>query len=511
MIEHMIIWPILIPMIGGLLMLLPPFKGLERYAARRVFAVILILAQIATAATLLLTVSSGEPIFYAVGNWQPPFGIILYADTLSTMLLLLTTFLGLGVVLYSLAGEDRAGRYYHPLIQFQILGINGAFLTNDLFNLFVFFEVLLIASYSLLIHAGGKQKTEAALHYVILNLIGSSIFLFALGTIYGALGTLNIADMALKIRSLSESNLLLAQIGGALLLVVFGLKSAMLPLHFWLPKTYAAAPAPVAALFAIMTKVGIYCIFRVYTVIYGVEAGELVDMIQPIIWPLAIVTIVIGTVGTLVSPTLRGMAGNLVIVSVGTLLVAFALRTPEATAAAFMYLIHSTLATAALFLIADMIGLQRGKAVDRFVISRKLKSQSLLGVCFFVIAMVVAGLPPFSGFLGKLLILQAPTLNEDKLIIFSTILISSLVTIVAFSRAGTTIFFRHAPVRDPAKDLSDSPDLSPWQIAGVAVLLIASPAIAIFGAQVIDITQLAAEQLHDVNILIDVMRLRGAE
>lgn len=186
MIEHMIIWPILLPMIGGLLMLLPPFKGVERYASRRIFAVILMLAQITIAATLLITVSSESPIFYAVGNWQPPFGIILYADTLSTMLVLLTTFLGLGVVLYSLAGEDRAGRYYHPLIQFQILGINGAFLTNDLFNLFVFFEVLLIASYSLLIHAGGKQKTEAALHYVIINLIGSSIFLFALGTMYGA-------------------------------------------------------------------------------------------------------------------------------------------------------------------------------------------------------------------------------------------------------------------------------------------------------------------------------------
>jgi multicomponent K+:H+ antiporter subunit D len=260
-----------------------------------------------------------------------------------------------------------------------------------------------------------------------------------------------------------------------------------------------------------MTKVGIYCIFRVYTVIYGVEAGELADMIQPIIWPLAFVTIAIGTVGSLVSPTLKGIAGNLVIVSVGTLLIAFALRTPEATAAALMYLIHSTLATAALFLIADLIGLQRGKAGDRFVISRKLKNQSLLGSCFFVVAMVVAGLPPFSGFLGKLLILQAPTLNADKFMIFSAILLSSLVTIVALSRAGTTIFFRHAPVRDPVKDLNDSPDLSKWQITGVLVLLIASPLITIFGAQVIEMTQLAAQQLHDVELLIDVMRLRGVE
>ena len=230
-IEHLPILPIIVPMVGGLFMLLPPFAGVERYNNRRVFAFILAVSQLLIALWMLQTVTQGPAMMYAVGNWQPPFGIILFADPLSAMLVTLNSFLGLGIILYAFAGEDRAGRYFHPLIQFQILGINGAFLTNDLFNLFVF-EVLLIASYSLLIHAGRKQRIESAVHYVILNLIGSSIFLFALGTMYGALGTLNIADMALKISSLNESNRLLAHIGGAMLLVVFGLKSAMLPLHF---------------------------------------------------------------------------------------------------------------------------------------------------------------------------------------------------------------------------------------------------------------------------------------
>jgi multicomponent K+:H+ antiporter subunit D len=505
--EHLPIWPILVPMIGGLLMLLPPFAGVERYQSRRYFAAILVFLQLVCGSLLLNSVIASENLIYAVGNWQPPFGIILYVDPLAALLVCLTSFLGIGVVLYSFAGEDRAGRYYHPLLQFQILGINGAFLTNDLFNLFVFFEVLLIASYSLLIHAGAKQKTEAAVHYVILNLIGSSIFLFALGTMYAAVGSLNIADIAMKISTLSDSDTLLVNIAGALLLVVFGLKSAMLPLHFWLPKTYSAASAPIAALFAIMTKVGIYCIFRVYTTIYGEFAGSLSDFVAPIIWPLALASIVAGTIGVIVSPTLRGMTGNLVVVSVGTLLIGFALRSPEASGAAFYYLIHSTLASAALFLLAEMIGQQRGKALDRFVVSRKLKNQTFLGFCFFVAAMMAAGLPPFSGFLGKLVILQAAVTPQEKIWVYSALLISSLVTIIAFSRAGTTLFWRHSG----NKGVSDSPEITHWQKAGMLTLLAAGPLLAFGGEHMLTLTGIAASELHNVSDLIELMGLRGEQ
>jgi multicomponent K+:H+ antiporter subunit D len=502
---HLAILPILIPLVGGLLMLLPPFAGVERYQYRRVAALCLMLAQIACSIILMLMVVQNGAIMYAVGDWQPPFGIILYADQLSAMLVALTSFLGLGVTLYSFAGNDREGKYFHPLVQFQLLGIYGAFLTNDLFNLFVFFEVLLIASYTLLIHGGGKQKTAANVHYVILNLIGSSLFLFALGTLYGITGTLNIADMSQRVAQLSESNQLIAQAGGSLLLIVFGLKAAMLPLHFWLPRTYAAASAPVAALFAIMTKVGVYCIFRVYTVIFGEQAGELANMIQPWVWPLAILTVIAGTVGALASQNLRTLAGNLVIVSVGTLLIAFSLRTPEATAAGLLYLIHSTLVTAALFLIADMLGQQRGKALDYFVVARKTKQQALLGGLFVVAAMAVAGLPPFSGFLAKLVILQAVTGIEQKVWVWSVILISSLITIIALSRAGTTLFWRCTPSRDA----SETSGVSKWQICATCLLLGASPLLAIFGASIIEYTNNAAAQLHDIPYLIEVMNLEG--
>nr|WP_136249723.1 monovalent cation/H+ antiporter subunit D [Ningiella ruwaisensis] len=503
--QHLPILPILIPMIGGLLLLLPPFTGPEKYQFRRVASILLIVLQLVCAVVLLQNVSYGGAIMYAVGDWQPPFGIILYVDLLAALLVCLTSFLGLGILLYSLAGDDREGKYFHPLIHFQLLGIYGAFLTNDLFNLFVFFEVLLIASYTLLIHGGGKQKTAANVHYVILNLIGSSLFLFALGTLYGTLGTLNIADMSLRVSQISESEQLIAQAGASLLLIVFGLKAAMLPMHFWLPNVYGVASAPVAALFAIMTKVGVYCIFRVYTVIFGEQAGNLSNIVEPWIWPLAILSIIVGTIGALASPNLRALIGNLVIVSVGTLLITFAIRTPEATAAGLLYLIHSTLITGALFLLADLLGQQRGKAFDYFVVARKIGQQKVAGICFLIAAMAVAGLPPFSGFLSKLVILQSAIGTAEKVWVWSVLLLSSLMAIIALSRAGTTLFWRYTT---PTKE-NEETNASNWQLAGVFVLLTASPLLVLFGAPLIQLTSDAAAQLHDLPLLIEVMNFNG--
>jgi multicomponent K+:H+ antiporter subunit D len=503
---HLPVLPILIPLFGALFMLLPPFAGPEKYQWRRFATLVLMLLQIGCSVWLMLQVIQQGASFYALGNWQAPFGIVLFADRLAVLLVVLNGVLGLGATLYAFAGIDREGKYFHPLLQFQLMGINGAFLTGDLFNLFVFFEILLIASYALLIHGGGKQKTLANVHYVILNLIGSSLFLFALGTLYGTTGTLNIADMALRISQLSAGEQVIAKAGGLLLLIVFGLKAAMLPLHFWLPRTYAAASAPVAALFAIMTKVGIYGIFRVYTVIFGERAGELANMVQPWIWPLAFLTIIAGAIGALASPNLRNLAANLVVISVGTLLIAFALRTPEATAAGLFYLVHSTLVTGALFLIADMIGQQRGKALDWFVMARKVSQPALLGILFFVAAMTVAGLPPFSGFIGKLVILQSAHSAAEMLWIWPVILLAGLISIIALSRAGTTLFWRYTGDGDK----SQLQTLSRWQISGAVLLLVASPLLVIFGAAVTQYTDTAAAQLHQLQGLFEVMNLQEA-
>ncbi|GAA0787921.1 monovalent cation/H+ antiporter subunit D [Marinobacterium sediminicola] len=488
--EHLTILPILLPLIGGLLLLLPP---LATTLERQRLGALVVAALTLLSAVLLLQQSQTEGIqLYVLGNWQPPYGIVLVADRLSTLLVMLTSLLGLASLLYACAGDDRTGAYFHPLVLLQVMGINGAFLTGDIFNLFVFFEVLLIASYALLIHGGGKQKTQAGFHYVALNLLGSSLFLFALGILYGTLGTLNIADMSTKVAALSEGEKVLAKAGGLLLLAVFGLKAAMLPLHFWLTRTYASASAPVAALFAIMTKVGIYSIYRVHTVIFGANAGDLAFMAQPWIWPLALLTLLAGSIGALASPNLRELTANLVIVSVGTLLISVALMNQQATAAGLYYLVHSTLVCAALFMIADLISHQRGKAGDRFVMSRKVRQPFLLGIMFFVAALTVAGIPPFSGFVGKVMLLQAAQSGTEMFWAWPGILLSSLIAIIALSRGGTTLFWRRS------SDKSQSEPASRWHIAAVALLLLGAPLMVVLGGPITDYTAAAAEQLHQV-------------
>ncbi|MBV0934537.1 monovalent cation/H+ antiporter subunit D [Marinobacterium weihaiense] len=500
--EHLTILPILLPLIGGLLLLLPPLG--TNLVRQRAGALVVAVLTLGCAIALLLQSQQAGIQLYVLGNWQPPFGIVLVADRLSTLLVLLTSVLGLASLLYASAGDDRTGAHFYPLILLQLMGINGAFLTGDIFNLFVFFEVLLIASYALLIHGGGKQKTQAGFHYVALNLVGSSLFLFALGILYGTLGTLNIADMSTKVATLSDGEKVLARAGGLLLLAVFGLKAAMLPLHFWLTRTYASACAPVAALFAIMTKVGIYSIYRVHTVIFGANAGDLAFMAQPWIWPLALLTLLAGSIGALASPNLRELTANLVIVSVGTLLVSVALQSKAATAAGLYYLVHSTLVCAALFMIADLIGQQRGKACDRFVMSRKVRQPALLGIMFFVAAMAVAGIPPFSGFVGKVMLLQSADSTSEMFWAWPAILISSLVTIVALSRGGTTLFWRRS------SDKTQADPASPWHIAAVVVLLAAAPLMVVLGGPITAYTAAAAEQLHQVPASLDLLLPGGS-
>jgi len=489
--EHLAILPILIPLLAGVLMLLPPISG--QITRQRSLSLAALSALVLISLRLLLQADGGEIQLYVLGDWQPPFGIVLVADRLSTLMLLLGSVLGFAAMLYACAGDDRQGAYFHPLFMFQLMGINGAFLTGDIFNLFVFFEVLLIASYALLIHGGGKQKTRASVHYVVLNLVGSSIFLFALGILYGTLGTLNIADLSQKVGQLEAGEQAIAGAGALMLLVVFGLKSAILPLQFWLPSTYAAASAPVAALFAILTKVGIYSILRVFTVIFGDEAGALAQIATPWLWPLAILTLAVATVGVLAAAGLRQLIGQLVVLSVGTLLVGLAMARSEATGALLYYLVHSTLVCGGLFLLADMITRQRGKAEDRFVAARRMCQPRGIGIAFFIGALAIAGLPPFSGFVGKALLLKAAELNAEAGWVYPAVLLGGLAALIALSRAGTTLFW----------DVSREPDscekVSRLQLAAVFLLLGSSPLLVIFGGPFSDFTYDTATQLHGLS------------
>ena len=284
--NHWLVLPLLLPLLAGMVNLL---LGRERIRQQRWVSIAVFSAVLAVAINLLASAGNGTPQVYRLGNWPPPFGIVLVLDRLSGLLLVTASLLALLSLLHAVRGGDGLGPSFHVFFPLQLLGINGAFLTGDLFNLFVFFEILLIASYCLALYGGGGQRVRAGLHYVVLNLVGSALFLLALGTLYGILGTLNMADMAVKIAAAGADSAFLLQAGGMLLLVVFALKGAIVPLNGWLSPLYGAVTPPVAALFAVMTKVGIYAILRVTTLIFPAQ-GVVGRVIAGLLPPLALLT-----------------------------------------------------------------------------------------------------------------------------------------------------------------------------------------------------------------------------
>ncbi|MGB5984024.1 MAG: monovalent cation/H+ antiporter subunit D [Desulfobacterales bacterium] len=485
---HLPILPILLPSLTGTLLLLPPLSKRPNTQRRITWAVLIVLMVIVA---LLLLSAQRQTVTYALGGWQPPFGIVLVVDRFAALLLAVTAILAFCAGIYSADKEERQSALFYPLFLFQVTGINGAFLTGDLFNLFVFFEILLIASYALLIHGGGSAQTKAGFHYVTVNLIGSALFLVALGTLYGTMGSLNMADLSAKVGLLLPEDQILVKTGGLLLLLVFSLKSALLPLHFWLPKTYTAASASVVALFAVMTKVGVYSIFRVFGGIFGGNAGALANFAIPWIWPLAIATIALGSVGVYAATSLRLVAANMVIVSVGTLLITFVMEGGLFLRVGLYYLLHSTAVTAALFLIADQVGTQRGVARDRFVKARPVTHATLLSGLFLIAAIAAVGLPPLSGFIGKVLILHSSSRFAEQVWVWPALLTSSLMAMIAFSRAGST-FFWNVSVQDAVAGLN----VRCTQIAAIFILLSASALMTVFADGILAYSQDAAGDLR---------------
>lgn len=453
---HWIIVPVILP---ALLAPILAFVMRHDIVLARVFSVSGVVSLLGVAVWLTIVAARGDTLVYEPGNWPAPFGIVLVLDRLSAMMVLLTALLALVVLLYAIgSGWDNRGRHFHTLCQFQLMGVCGAFLTGDAFNLFVFFEILLIASYGLTIHSGGAMRLRAGLQYVVMNLAGSTLFLFALGTLYAATGTLNIADLAVKVQEIPVEEAALLRVAAMLLLIVFAIKAALFPVQFWLPGTYANAPAPVAALFAIMTKVGAYAIIRFYTTIFGPGAESVGSLAGDWLLPAALLTLALGTFGVLGARRMGPMVAFSVLGSMGTLLIAVSLFTPATLLAALYYMLHSTFAAAALFLVVDLVVARRGKAGDRLQVSQTMLQNGLVASLFFVAAIGMAGMPPLSGFPGKLLILKVSMDSPQMVTIWATILISSLLTIVGFARAGSIMFWKTAAV-EPVGD--DNPPVEP--------------------------------------------------
>lgn len=512
--SHLIILPVIIPalMAPFILMVLRHHMDLQR-----IFSVASAVAMMGVCIALTFQAAGGDIVVYDLGDWPAPFGIVLVLDRLSALMVLLTTVLALPVLLYAIwSGWDTRGHHFHALFQFQLMGVLGAFLTGDAFNLFVFFEVLLIASYGLMIHSGGATRLRAGVQYVVYNLLGSTLFLFALGVLYAVTGTLNMADLAVRVAELPPEDTALIRVGAVLLLLVFAIKAAVLPLHFWLPGSYANAPAPVAALFAIMTKVGAYAILRMYTLVFAPDLEATAGLVGAWLLPAAVLTLIVGALGILGSAQLMRLVAFSAVMSMGTLLISIALFDERAASAAIYYIVHSTFATAMLFLIADLVTERRS---GRIMPAAPMVHGGVIATLFFGAAIAMAGMPPLSGFLGKLLVMDAARVNANWGVIWGAILITSLIGILGLARAGSLIFWKsHDPTlqrhdwadRADVQDLPDQALPSAAPIVAVFGIFTVIVALTVFAGPIMHYAEATAAQLFDPTTYIETV-LRRAE
>lgn len=505
--QHTPIFSILIPAFTAFILLLlgnPGAGALKddwRQPWRRGISLISAIAGLITAIVYLSYASTGQITVYQLSEWSAPFGIVLVLDRLSAFMLALTYALAVPVLWYASDNWDTRGRYFHAMVHFLLMGICGAFLTGDLFNLFVFFEILLMASYVLLLHGQGKPRFQLGVHYVIINLLASALFLIGLGMIYGSVGSLNMADISRLIPTLEADQHKLAVAGSLLLFVVFGIKAAMLPVGFWLPKTYAVASTPVAAIFTIMTKVGIYSILRVNGTVFDDALSQ--EILKSWLLPIGLITSLYGVIAAIGADRLRRFVGFMVLSSIGTLLTAIAMSNTQAWSGALYYLVHSTLIGAAFYLFCGWITSQRGDFKDHLKVAPRIKQEKAAMLTYFLIAMMMAGLPPFSGFLGKVFILQATVEASYQGWIIGVVLVVSLLSIIALTRVGFILFWRASPPEEdpihPAYILYRAlPERAPPRNDQVIYLLLAGLiAYVVFAAPIQHYTLSTAQQIQD--------------
>jgi multicomponent K+:H+ antiporter subunit D len=518
--HHLIIAPIVLPLVAGAL--------LAVYDERRQFLKGLInlvstLTNLYIAIVLLQQADTSTTGVYLLGNWPAPFGIVLVLDRLSAMMLLLTAILACASLIFSLARWHTAGAHFHTLFQFLLMGVNGTFLTGDLFNLFVFFEVMLASSYGLLLHGSGPRRVQASLHYIVVNLTASFFFLVGVSLIYGVTGTLNMADLAVRIPALPTENRLLFEVAAAILGIAFLVKAAMWPLGFWLLSAYPAAAAPVAAVFAVLSKVGVYVLLRLCPLLFGTQAGEMAGYGGTLLLVGGLATIAFGTLGVLASQAMTRIAGFSLLVSSGTLLAAVGLSNAQITGGALLYLVSSTLTIGAFFLLIELIERGQNPGADVIAITAETLGEedgeggeaevgtgfagtaAVLGACFVGCALLLIGLPPLSGFVAKLALLAAVLAPAEQgatagipvanWVFTALLLLSGLAALLTLSRVGIRAFW--APIDTVI------PRVLVVEFVPVIGLLLLTLGLAIKGGPVMRYMDETARAVHAPSAYVD--------
>lgn len=533
--QHLPVLPVVIPLLAGAGMLL---FAEGRRTERTIIALVATVLNLMVAAALTYAASGlmrdfwpGGIVVYLLGGWQAPFGIVLVLDRLSAVMLMLNAVLALTSLIYALARWKKMGPHFQSLFQFLIMGVNGACLTGDLFNLFVFVEVLLAASYGLLLHGLGQPRVKAGLHYIAINLAGSFVFLIGVSLIYGATGTLNMADLAARVPHLAPGDGVLFEIGAAILGVAFLLKAGAWPLNFWLPAAYGSVAPPVAAVFSILTKVGIYALLRLGSLLSASStAGAPAPFNDGWLFGIGLVTLVLGTAGMLTSIQPQRLVAYCVIVSAGTLLAALGLGGVAMKGAALYYLASSVLGTGAFFMLSEMIvrTQQFGANISPATIELPSQEEStdpdfsdegvgivipaamaFLGMSFLGCALLVTGLPPLSGFIGKFLILSAAldlaTLEAPSASVWVlgvAVLLSSMAGVIALCRMGMRLFWSSDEIVTPRLQLIEA--------APVAVLLLLSAVLTAGAGPAMDYFSFAADSLSSPRNYINAVLGNGS-
>jgi multicomponent Na+:H+ antiporter subunit D len=440
--HNLALLPILIPAASASLALLIG-KSLK---FQRIISLVGTLAYLASAIVLLATVYADGIQVVHVGNWVAPFGIAIVADLFNCILLVVSATLALAIVIYSLGSIDTKRELfgYHPLFHFLLMGVSGSFLTGDMFNLYVWFEVMLMASFVLLALGGERPQLEGAIKYVTINLISSAIFLAAVGTLYGATGTLNMADLHIQLKTSVDPQLV--TVIASLFLICFGIKAALFPLFFWLPASYHTAPLAVSALFAgLLTKVGVYALFRVFTLLFA----DHFELTSGVMLSIASFTMVTGVLGAAVQPEFRRTLSFHIVSQIGYMLLGLALFTPLAIAGAIYFIAHNMIVKANLFLVSGVVYRLQGTYQYKRL-GGIYKSSPWLSAMFIVSALSLAGAPPFSGFWGKLMIIRAG-LEIDAYISVTVALAVSLLTLFSMTKIWGEVFWKDLPDGDPAE------------------------------------------------------------
>ncbi|GAA5543182.1 Na(+)/H(+) antiporter subunit D [Brucella sp. NBRC 113783] len=468
--SHLIVAPILLPLVTAAVLLLIDERSRKLKMAINSLSTLGLIG-IACMLVGMASEKAPEAIVYLIGNWPAPFGIVLVLDRLAALMLLLASLLGMAALSFALAHWHKASPHFHTIFQLLLMGLNGAFLTGDLFNLFVFFEVMLAASYGLALHGSGPARVKAGLHYIAVNLVASSLFLIGVSLIYGVTGTLNMADLAQRITQVAPEDRMLLEAGAAVLGVAFLIKAGMWPLNFWLAPTYTAAAAPVAAIFAIMSKVGIYVLLRLSPLMFGLDAGSSYGFGNDWLYFGGMVTLAFGLIGVVASQAMGRLASYSILVSSGTLLAAIGSGNTAMAGAALFYMVSSTLTIAAFFLLIELV--ERGQDAAANVLAVTMEAYgddeeeeeeeevgavlpatlAILGTFFAICAILLIGLPPFSGFIAKFLILAA-VFNGDgaapqlampvspaSWALIALILLSGLSALIAMTRTGIRTFW----------------------------------------------------------------------